>query len=315
MIRRVFLFGLCSPILITRRNSSLIMNSIPDLNGKTVLVTGGTSGIGLEAAVELARAGAHVVIVGRNPAKTETVLAEIKRRSESNTVEAMLCDFSAQAAVRRLATEFRSKHPRLDVLINNAGTVRNRRALTEDGIETTFAVNHLGSFLLTNLLLDLLKASAPARIVNVSSMAHYRGTMDFSDPGFEHGYHILKAYSRSKLANILFTRELARRLKGTGVTANAVHPGTVATRIWDGAPAWTWPFLAIIKKFYMISPAAGAEPLVYLAASPEVEGKSGLYFDRKYAKEPSRLACDDAVAERLWRESARLVELDGDNIL
>ncbi|MGH8225724.1 MAG: SDR family oxidoreductase [Gammaproteobacteria bacterium] len=281
-----------------------------NLAGKTVLVTGATSGIGLEAAVTFAGDGARVVLVGRNPAKTEVVLAEVKRRSGSDAVETMLCDFSSQAAIRRFAADFRAGHSRLDVLINNAGTVKNRHTLTEDGIETTFAVNHLGPFLLTNLLLDLLKASAPARIVNVSSVAHYRGTMDFDDLGHKQGYHIMKAYSRSKLANVLFTRELARRLEGSGVTANAVHPGMVATHIWDGAPAWTQPILAIVKKFFMISPAAGAKAITYLAASPEIEGKSGLYFNRKHLKYPSSLAQDDGVAKRLWEESEQLVRLN-----
>lgn len=275
-----------------------------------MVVTGATSGIGQKAAATLAYSGAHVVLVGRNPARTEAALADVRRRSGSNAVEAMLCDLASQAEIHRLAEEFRARHPRLDVLVNNAGTVKNRRTLTEDGIETTFAVNHLAPFLFTNLLLDLLEASAPARIVNVSSVAHYRGTMDFDDLGFERGYRIMRAYSRSKLANVLFTRELARRLAGTGVSANAVHPGTVATRIWDGAPAWTQPFFVVAKKFFMISPAAGAETIVYLAASPEVEGKTGLYFDGKRIKEPSPLACDDTAAERLWEESARLVGLD-----
>ncbi len=288
------------------------MAAITDLSGKTILVTGATSGIGLEAAVTLAGAGAQTVLVGRDPAKTEAVLAEVKRRSGSDTVEAMLCDFSSQAAIRRFAAEFRAGHQRLDVLINNAGTVKSKRTLTEDGIETTFAVNHLGPFLLTILLLDLIKASAPARIVTVSSVAHYRGTMDFNDLGHKHGYHIMKAYSRSKLANVLFTRELARRLEGTGITANALHPGMVATHIWDGAPLWTQPILAIVKKFFMISPATGAEAITYLAASPEIEGKSGLYFDRKHLKEPSSLAQDDEAARRLWEESARLTHFSED---
>src|SRR5690625_2200882 len=208
--------------------------AIPDLEGQTVLVTGATSGIGLEAAVMLARAGASTVIVGRNPAKTESVLADIKRRANPDTVEPMLCDFASQTDIRRFAAEFLARYSRLDVLINNAGGVHSRRTLTEDGIETTFAVNHLGYFLLTNLLLERLMASVPARIVNVASHLHYKGTLDFDDLGFENDYTILRAYARSKLANVLFTRLLARRLEGTGVTVNAVHPGTVASHIWDG---------------------------------------------------------------------------------
>lgn len=281
-----------------------------EMGGKTVVVTGATSGVGLEAAVMLAHKGAQTVIVGRDPEKTERVLTEVKRRAETDAVEAMLCDFSSQEATRRFAEKFLARHPRLDVLVNNAGTVHARRTLTEDGIEATFAVNHLGYFLLTNLLLDRIKASAPARIVNVASTAHYGGTMDLDDLGFERNYQIMKAYSRSKLANVLFTRELARRLEGTGVTVNAVHPGTVATHIWDGAPGWTQPFFVIAKKFFMTSPTQGGERIVYLAASPEVEGKSGLYFEKDQPKEPSELARNDELARRLWEKSARLVRLD-----
>ncbi|MGH8428040.1 MAG: SDR family oxidoreductase [Gammaproteobacteria bacterium] len=284
-------------------------NSATSLSGKTFLVTGATSGIGLEAAVVFAAAGACTVLMGRNPAKTEAVLTEVKRRSRSDAVEAMLCDFSSQASIRSFSAEFRAHHSRLDVLVNNAGTVKNKHTLTKDGIETTFAVNHLGPFLLTNLLLDLLKASAPARIVNVSSVAHYDGTLDFDDLGHKRDYRIMRAYARSKLANVLFTRELARRLEGSGVTANAVHPGTVATHIWDSAPGWAKPFLALARRFFMISPAEGAHTLTYLAMSPEVANKTGLYFEKNHPKEPSSLAHDDALAERLWAESARLTGL------
>ena len=280
-----------------------------DLAGKTVLVTGATSGIGFEASVSFARMGAGLVMVGRDASKTAAKAEQVRRRSGKVNVESLLCDFSTQAQVRRLAEEFRAGHDRLDVLVNNAGTVFTRRLLTEDGVESTFAVNYLGSFLLTNLLLDVLERSAPSRVVMVASDGHYGGTMDFDDLGFERGYHIMRAYSRSKLAMILFTRELARRLEGTGVTVNAVHPGTVATSIWDRAPAFTRPVFAIAKRFAMISPAAGAETIVYLAASPEVEGVTGQYFDKNRPKAPSRLAQDDAVARRLWDESARLVKL------
>jgi NAD(P)-dependent dehydrogenase (short-subunit alcohol dehydrogenase family) len=282
-----------------------VSDFIPDLKGKTILVTGATSGIGLEAAAALARAGANVTIVGRDPAKTAAAQAR------SGAAESLLCDFASQAQVRKLAAEFRARHERLHVLVNNAGSVSEKRTVTEDGIETTFAVNHLGSFLLTNLLLDLLVRSAPARIVNVASVGHYRGTLDFDDLGFERGgYQIMRAYSRSKLANVLFTRALSRRLAGKGVTVNAVHPGAVTTAIWDRAPRWAQPILAV-GKLFMRSAAGGAEPLVHLAASPVVEGKNGLYFDRFDEKPPSRLASDDALAERLWTESARLVRLEG----
>jgi len=278
------------------------------MRGKTVVVTGATSGIGLEAAVSLATQGARTVLVGRNPAKTAAAVETVRKRSGSAAVESALCDFSTQASVRKLAADLRGRCERIHVLVNNAGGVSAQRTLTADGIESTFAVNHLGYFLLTNLLLDVLRASAPARIVNVASVAHYRGTMDFDDLGFERGYQLMKAYSRSKLANVLFTRELAKRLEGTGVTVNALHPGTVATNIWSAAPAWLRPILAVAKLF-MVSPRAGGRRIVHLAASPEVEGTTGSYFENDRSKKPSRLALDDALAARLWSESARMVGL------
>jgi retinol dehydrogenase-14 len=279
------------------------------LAGRTVLVTGATSGIGWEASVSFADMGARLIMVGRDASKTARKVEEVRQRSGSKTVDSLLCDFSSQAQIQRLAEKFRASYDRLHVLVNNAGTVFTKRTLTADGIESTFAVNYLGAFLLTNLLLDVLKASAPARVVNVSSSGHYGGTMDFNDLGFEHGYQIMRAYGRSKLADVLFTRQLAKRLKGTGVTVNALHPGTVATGIWDHAPAFTRPFFSVAKRLFMISPAAGAETIVYLATSPEVEGKTGLYFEKNRPTSPSRLAQDDALAQRLWEESARLVKL------
>ncbi len=282
---------------------------IGGLAGKTVLVTGATSGIGLEASVAFARMGARLVMVGRDPAKTAQKVNAVQSRSGATAVASLLCDFSSQAQVRRLANEFRAAHEDLHVLVNNAGTVFVNRTLTQDGVEATFAVNHLGSFLLTNLLLDLVVKSAPARIILVASTGHYGGTMDFNDLGFERGYRIMGAYARSKLANVLFTRELAKRLAGTGVTVNCLHPGAVATNIWNRAPLWTRPIFSVAKRLAMISPAAGAETIVYLATSPDVEGMTGLYFERNRPKAPSRLAQDDALARRLWDESAHLVHL------
>jgi NAD(P)-dependent dehydrogenase (short-subunit alcohol dehydrogenase family) len=279
------------------------------MRGKTVVITGATSGIGLEAAVALAREGARVVLVGRNPGKTAAAVADVRKRSGSAALESLLCDFSSQESIRKLAGDLRARCERIDVLVNNAGGVYARRTLTGDRIESTFAVNHLGYFLLTNLLIDLLVKSAPARIVNVASAAHYRGTLDFDDLGFERGYQLMKAYARSKLANVLFTRELARRLSGTGVTVNALHPGTVATGIWNAAPLWVQPVLAIAKMF-MVSPEEGARRIVYLASSPEVPATTGSYFEKDQARKPARLAQDDALAARLWSESARLVGLD-----
>jgi retinol dehydrogenase 14 len=279
------------------------------LAGKTVLATGATSGIGWEASVSFARMGARLIMIGRDASKTAQKVEEVRQRSGSRTVESLLCDFSSQAQVRRLAQEFRDRYDKLHVLVNNAGTAFTKRTLTADGIESTFAVNYLGPFLFTNLLLDVLKDSAPARVIVVSSSGHYSGTMDFNDLGFEHGYQVMRAYGRSKLAAVLFTRELAKRLMGAEVTVNALHPGAVATNIWDRAPAYTRPIFSLAKRLFMISPAAGAETIVYLATSPEVEGKTGLYFEKNRPKSPSRLAQDDALAQRLWAESARLVRL------
>lgn len=285
------------------------MDSKSPLAGKTVLVTGATSGIGLEATFSFALMGARLIMVGRDAGKTAQKVEEVRQRSGSRTVDSLLCDISSLAQVRRLAEEFRGRYDRLHVLVNNAGSVFTKRTLTADGIESTFAVNYLGPFLLTNLLLDVLKASAPARIIIVSSSGHYSGTMDLNDLGFEHGYQIMRAYGRSKLAAVLFTRELAKRLTGTEVTVNALHPGAVATSIWDRAPAYTRPIFSVAKRLFMISPAAGAETIVYLATSPEVEGKTGLYFEKNRPKVPSRLAQDDGLAQRLWDASERLVKL------
>lgn len=290
-------------------------NVATDLSGKSVLVTGATGGIGLEAAVELARRGARLVVTGRNAGRIDAALETIWERSGSRTVEALRADFSSQAAVRRLAGAFLARHEHLDVLVNNAGSVNARRVLTEDGIETTFAVNHLAPFLLTNLLLETLLASAPARIVNVASAMHYQGTLDFDDLGYKRRYGVVRAYTRSKLANVLFTRALAVRLAGTGVTANAVHPGTVGTAIWaHGAPAWAAPVFkaafAPVKRFYMLPPEEGAKRLVYLAASPAVADRTGRYFEKDRPVEPSTPARDDALGEKLWSESVRLTGLD-----
>lgn len=270
---------------------------------RTIVITGATGGIGLEAAAQLAEQepDARLILVGRDPARLAAARERVGSRAETQQAE-----FGSQTSVRRLADRLLDSCDRIDVLLNNAGTVFARRTLTEDGIEATFAVNHLAPFLLTNLLLDRITQSAPARIVNVSSVAHLSGTMDFDDLGFEHGYKVMAAYQRSKLANVLFTRSLARRLDGTGVTVNAVHPGGVATGIWSHAPWYARPVLAVAKRFAMVTPEEGAKHLTTLITDPELEHTTGQYFDTSQPRNPSKLARDDAIADRLWAESARL---------
>jgi retinol dehydrogenase 14 len=273
------------------------------------VITGATSGIGLESAAQLAQLGHHVVMVGRDPAKTASSVAEVMARSASTHVESALGDFASQASVRDLAEDLLDRLDRIDVLVNNAGTVFDKRTVTEDGIEATFAVNHLGPLLLTQLLRERLEASTPARVVNVSSTEHYRGTIDLDDLGFERGgYQIMRAYGRSKLAMIMATRWLAAELEQSGVTVNALHPGAVRTAIWDGAPWYARPFLAVAKRF-MISPEEGGAHIAYLATSPEVEGMTGLYFENDKPKKPNDTALDDDLTARLWAESNRLVGL------
>jgi len=274
---------------------------------KTILITGATSGIGLHAALDLARRGHRVVMVGRDPARTEAAVAEVVGATGSREVSSLLCDFSSQADIRRLADQFRARHARLDILVNNAGQVNKTRRVTADGIEMTFAVNHLGYFLLTNLLIDLLIGSAPARVITVASIGHRQGTLDFDDLGFARGgYGIMRAYGRSKLANVLFAAELARRLTGTGVTSNSLHPGGVNTNIWSGAPLWAKPFINLIFKPFFISPAQGASYVVALATRPDLENVTGLYFEEDKVSTPARLAQDPALAARLWQVSEKL---------
>jgi len=278
---------------------------------RTYVITGGTDGIGLECARVIARTepGCRIALVGRNPDHAASAVGRLRRESPGTQVDSFLCDFADQAAVRRLAEDLLAGCSRIDVLVNNAGTVFARRTLTGDGIESTLAVNHLGGLLLTELLLDRVKESAPARIVFTSSDGHYSGTMDLDDLGFEHGYSIMRAYARSKLANVLTARLLARRLDGTGVTVTSLHPGAIATDIWSGAPWFARPVLAVLKRWKMESPATGGERLAYLATSPEVEGQTGGYYRRNRLREPSALAQDDDLGRRLHEVSAELVGL------
>ncbi len=277
----------------------------------TYVITGGSDGIGLECASQVAAAdpGCRIVLVGRSPERTAAAVGRLTSEQPTCRVDSLLCDFADQHAVRRLADDLLKTCDRIDVLVNNAGTVFSRRTETADGIESTFAVNHLGGFLLTALLRDRLVESAPARVVFTSSEAHYSATMDLDDLGFEQGYSIMKAYGRSKLANVLTARSLAQQLEGTGVTVTSLHPGAIATNIWSGAPWFAQPVLAVLKRWKMETPKVGGSRLAYLATSPEVEGQTGGYYHRNRLREPSELARDDELAQRLYDESARLTGL------
>jgi NAD(P)-dependent dehydrogenase (short-subunit alcohol dehydrogenase family) len=280
----------------------------PPMAGKVCLVTGATSGIGAVAAEALAAQGATLVGVGRNPEKCAAVAERIRQQTGSTTVEFLRADLSSQQEIRRLAQEFLGKYDRLDVLVNNAGAMFFQRRESVDGIELTFALNHLGYFLLTNVLLDRLKASAPARIVNVASSAHTRTPLDLDDVQSRRSYRGFRVYSKSKLANVLFTYELARRLEGTGVTANALHPGVVATK-FGSDNGWRGHLLRPLFFAFGITPERGAETMIYLAASPEVAGVTGKYFMKKKAVPSSPGSYDRSAAARLWQISAELTGL------
>jgi retinol dehydrogenase 14 len=275
---------------------------------RTYVITGGSGGIGLECASQVAAAwpGARLVIVGRDPGRTAAAVARLRAESPACSIESRLCDFGDLSAVRRLGADLLATCDRIDVLVNNVGTVFARRTTSSDGFEATLAVNHLGGFLLTRLLLDRLRESAPARIVFTSSDAHYRARLDLDDLGLERGYSVMRAYSRSKLANVLTTRALARRLEGTGVTATALHPGAIDTDIWSHAPWFARPVLALLRRG-MESPLVGGARLAHLAAGAEVEGHTGGYYRRNEVVEPSELARDEALGERLYDVSAELV--------
>jgi len=283
---------------------------VPDMTGKTVVITGGNSGIGLATAVALARAGADTVITARDKGRGEAAVATVAARSGSDRVGVVVFDLASAASIRVGAAALLQRCDRIDVLVNNAGLVLTDRRETEDGFEATFGVNHLGPFLLTQLLLERITASAPARIVNVASTAHKgaRGGLDFDDLQSTRAYRGMQVYSRSKLANIYFTTELARRLEGTGVTVNCLHPGTVATGYGrDGDASGVLAFgLKVIKPF-ILSPERGAQTSVYLAASPDVAGVTGKYFVKCRARTPSRAAQDTEAARRLWDRSEELL--------
>jgi retinol dehydrogenase-14 len=294
------------------------------MEGRICLVTGSTSGIGRATAFELARMGATVVMVARNSGRGEKTTEEVRAASGNPCVDLLLADLGSLGQVRQLAREFTARYQQLHVLVHNAGTIFPASRTTEDGFETTFAVNHLAPFLLTNLMLGLLRASAPARIVNVASASHRFGTLDCIGLRGEKQWCGLRAswraYNQSKLANVLFTYELARRLEGTGVTANCLHPGMVATHAGSDSPGIVWrlvnryrPFLVRfclgLPHSFLLTPEQGAETTVFLASSPEVEGITGKYFVRKAEARSSRESYDPVLAERLWKLDTELVGL------
>jgi NAD(P)-dependent dehydrogenase (short-subunit alcohol dehydrogenase family) len=279
------------------------------MTGKTVLVTGATNGIGKIAALELARQGAHVALVARNQAKGEAVLAEIRKATGNTNLELYLADLSSMAEIRKLASEFKAKHASLDVLINNAGAYYNERKLSADGLEMTFALNHIAYFLLTNLLLDTLKAAPKARVVSVSSAAHLSGKIKFDNLQGEKKFNGWQAYSDSKLENVLFTIELARRLEGSNVTANCLHPGFVKTAFGSGNTGFIASLLSVAQNLVAITPEAGADTIIYLASSSDVEGVTGKYFEKRKVKASSPASLDQSTQKKLWDVSAKLTGL------
>ena len=280
-----------------------------DMTGKVCLITGGNSGIGKATALALARLDATVVIVSRDKDKGEATLLEIRTRSGNKDVDSMVADLSSQDSVRELAHDFRGRYKRLDVLVNNAGIFLPKRVQTVDGLEATFATNHLGHFLLTNLLLDLLKKSAPSRIINLTSSAHRGTEMNFEDLQGEKKYSGYHAYSQSKLANVLYTYQLAKMLNGTGVTVNCLHPGVVRTGFGKDQGG-LMSILVRIGSPFMMSPERSAKAAVYLATSPKLEGVSGKHFSKGREEKSSNESYDTSSAEKLWNVSARLTKLD-----
>ena len=281
---------------------------IADLTGKVCIITGSTSGIGLVTARELARMNATVILISLDPNECSQVAGEIRQATGNPQVHDFPADLSSQNEIHRVTQAIRDRFQRLDVLINNAGAVFMNRRLTVDGIEMTFALNHLSYFLFTQLLLEVLVASAPARVVNVTSAIHNQARLNFDDLQNSRGYSGLEAYAQSKLANLLFSCELARRLEGSGVTVNAVHPGFVASNLGKNNAGFLKPLLSFLK-IGGLSPEEGARPIVYLAASPEVEKITGGYFDKDNLSS-SLAVYDQQAAEELWQVSLELTHLD-----
>jgi len=286
------------------------------MQGKACMVTGANSGIGKATALGLAQVGANVVMVARDRARGEVAQNEVKAKSGNNSVDLLVADLSSQQSIRQLVENFKQHYEQLHVLINNAGVFMLTRRETVDGLEITFAVNYLAPFLLTNLLLDVLKASAPARIVNVSSEAHENGYIKMDDLQAKKNYRSFRAYGQSKLALVMFTYELARRLQGTGVTANCLHPGFVATNIGQsGVVPVARPVAKFVLSFLGISPEEGAKTSIYLATSTDVEDVTGKYFVKSVISRSAPISYDESLQRQLWEESAKLVKLPVDELL
>jgi NAD(P)-dependent dehydrogenase (short-subunit alcohol dehydrogenase family) len=278
------------------------------MRGKTCIVTGASAGIGKSTARALAARGANVVLVCRDRLRGDIAMREVASQG-SGTVKLFIADLSSQRDIRRVAREILDAHPRIDVLVNNAGGIFGQRQITADGLELTFALNHLAYFLLTSLLLERIVASAPARIINVSSGAHQLGRLDWNNLQGESSYSPLRVYGLSKLANILFTYELARRLAGTGVTVNCMHPGGVATNFGATAPGLIKRFFGLFRPL-LRTPEQGADTIVWLATARELEGVTGKYFHDRKDTRSSKISYDEQAARRLWIESARMVGLE-----
>src|SRR5271166_2813870 len=278
------------------------------MKGKTIVATGATSGIGEAAVLALAGMGARIVFVARDEGRAKSTMRKLQAKAPGLEHRVHLADLSSMAEARRVGAAIAASEPRVDALVNNAGAMFGERRVTPEGLELTFALNHMAYFVLTQALRERLVAAAPARIVSTASAAHEGASLDFNDLQSAKGYSGFKVYGRSKLANILFTRELARRLAGTGVTANCLHPGVVATRFGDSSGGWVSRLMPVARLFF-ISPEKGADTIVHLASSPEIEKTSGEYFVKREIIEPSPAARDDAAAKRLWEASEKLAGL------
>ncbi len=277
------------------------------MSGRVCMVTGANSGIGKAITGTLTKSGATVIMVCRDQKKGELARDEISRTKENQSIDLMISDFSSLDSVRKLANEFTKKYDKLHVLVNNAGLIIGKRIITTDKLETTFQVNYLSHFLLTNLLLDTLKASAPSRVVNVSSTAHYLGHMDFADLQGEKHYSAMKSYSQSKLAQVLFTHELAERTRGSGVTVNSVHPGAVRTH-WGDEAGLLGIGIRLARPF-MISSSKGAKTPIYVATSPDIEAITGEYFSKSKITKSSFESYDESISNKLWDLSMKLADL------